>query len=33
MFRKESDFEAFECVIAKAHPLQPIRNLSYGLVI
>jgi hypothetical protein len=34
MFRKESDFEAFERVMAEAHLRQPIRILSYcGLVI
>ena len=29
MFRKESDFEAFERVMVEAHRLQPIRILSY----
>ncbi len=29
MFRKESDFEAFERVMVKAHLRQPIRILSY----
>jgi hypothetical protein len=29
MFRKESDFEAFERVMVEAHLRQPIRILSY----
>ena len=29
MFRKESDFEAFERVMVEAHQRQPIRILSY----
>jgi hypothetical protein len=29
MFRKESDFEAFERVVVEAHLRQPIRILSY----
>ena len=29
MFRKESDFEAFERVTVEAHLRQPIRILSY----
>jgi len=30
MFRKESDFEAFERVMVEAHLRQPIRILSYS---
>jgi hypothetical protein len=29
MFRKDSDFEAFERVMVEAHECQPIRILSY----
>jgi hypothetical protein len=29
MFHKESDFEAFEQVMVKAHPRRPIRIVSY----
>ena len=29
MFRKESDFEAFERVMVEAHLRQPIHILSY----
>jgi putative transposase len=29
MFRKQSDFEAFERVMVEAHQRQPIRILSY----
>jgi hypothetical protein len=29
MFRKEPDFEAFECVMVLAHLRQPTRILSY----
>ena len=29
MFRKETDFEAFERVIVETHERQPIRILSY----
>ena len=31
MFRKESDFEAFERVMVEAHLRQPIRILSWNL--
>jgi hypothetical protein len=31
MFRKESDFEAFERVMVEAHLRQPIRILSYSV--
>ena len=33
MFRKESDFEAFECVMVEAHLRQPIRILSYYVTV
>ena len=29
MFRKEADFEAFECVMVEVHKRQPIRIHSY----
>ncbi len=31
MFRKESDFAAFERVMVEAHLRQPVRILSYGM--
>jgi hypothetical protein len=31
MFRKESDFEAFEGVMVEVHLRQPIRILSSGI--
>ena len=33
MFRKESDFEAFERVMVEAHLRQPIRILSYCVLL
>ena len=33
MFRKESDFEAFEHVMVEAHLRQPIRILSYCVLV
>ena len=32
MFRKETDFEAFERVVVEAHQRQPIRILSFLVV-
>jgi putative transposase len=33
MFRKELDFEAFERVMVEAHLRQPIRILSYYVLV
>jgi len=33
MFRKESDFEAFERVMVAVHRRQPIRILSYCVLV
>ena len=33
MFRKESDFEALEHVMVEVHLRQPIRILSYGVLV